>query len=189
MEGQMDSTQNRPNDQASTTGFAAWLSQQDGATGSLAPLISWVESDPHWPLVGRHKRGFRTHLRASLASPEVMSSLDAAFDVYKSGRTAASPKASQAGARRPPKRALAPDDALAEILQRMTPEELTRLRTVVEDMLDTLTPRERRVLQLRFGLIDGRARTLKEVGDLFKLSRERIRQIETRALKNLRYPS
>ena len=58
----------------------------------------------------------------------------------------------------------------------------------VEDVLDSLTPRERRVLQLRFGLIDGRQRTLEEVGKRFGVTRERIRQIEVKALRTLRHP-
>jgi RNA polymerase primary sigma factor len=66
---------------------------------------------------------------------------------------------------------------------------LTMLRTEVEDILDSLTPRERRVLQLRFGLIDGRQRTLEEVGKRFGVTRERIRQIEAKALRKLRHPS
>jgi RNA polymerase primary sigma factor len=63
------------------------------------------------------------------------------------------------------------------------------LRTEVEDVLDSLTPRERRVLQLRFGLIDGHQRTLKEAGERFGVTRERIRQIEVGALRKLRHPS
>ena len=63
------------------------------------------------------------------------------------------------------------------------------LRSDVEDVLDTLGPRERRVLQLRFGLIDGHQRTLEEVGKRFGVTRERIRQIEARALRKLRQPS
>ena len=66
---------------------------------------------------------------------------------------------------------------------------LTMLHAEVEDMLDTLTPRERRVLQLRFGLIDGHQRTLEEVGKRFGVTRERIRQIEAKALRKLRHPS
>ncbi|GAC1656315.1 MAG: hypothetical protein NVS9B1_11400 [Candidatus Dormibacteraceae bacterium] len=66
---------------------------------------------------------------------------------------------------------------------------LTMLRNEVEDILDTLTPRERRVLQLRFGLIDGHQRTLEEVGKRFGVTRERIRQIEAKALRKLRHPS
>ena len=56
-------------------------------------------------------------------------------------------------------------------------------------MLSTLTPREEMVLKLRFGLEDGRARTLEEVGKEFKVTRERIRQIEAKALRKLRHPS
>ena len=56
-------------------------------------------------------------------------------------------------------------------------------------MLDSLTPRERRVLQLRFGLEDGRSRTLEEVGREFNVTRERIRQIEAKALRKLRHPT
>jgi len=63
------------------------------------------------------------------------------------------------------------------------------LKEQVEAVLDSLTGRERRVLQLRFGLEDGRARTLAEVGKEFNLTRERIRQIETEALRKLRHPS
>jgi RNA polymerase primary sigma factor len=66
---------------------------------------------------------------------------------------------------------------------------LTMLRTEVEDVLDSLTPRERRVLQLRFGLIDARELTLEEVGKRFGVARERIRQIESKALRKLRHPS
>ncbi|MEJ7754897.1 MAG: sigma-70 family RNA polymerase sigma factor, partial [Candidatus Limnocylindrales bacterium] len=58
-----------------------------------------------------------------------------------------------------------------------------------EGVLDSLTPRERRVLQLRFGLEDGRSRTLEEVGRDFNVTRERIRQIEAKALRKLRHPS
>jgi len=63
------------------------------------------------------------------------------------------------------------------------------MRTEVDEVLETLTPRERRVLQLRFGLIDGQQRTLEEVGKRFSVTRERIRQIEARALRKLRHPS
>jgi RNA polymerase primary sigma factor len=66
---------------------------------------------------------------------------------------------------------------------------LSILRTEVEDILDSLTPRERRVLQHRFGLIDGRQRTLEEIGKRFGVTRERIRQIEANALRKLRHPS
>jgi RNA polymerase primary sigma factor len=63
------------------------------------------------------------------------------------------------------------------------------LKELVGDVLDTLSPRERRVLQLRFGLEDGRSRTLEEVGKEFGVTRERIRQIEAKALRKLRHPS
>ena len=58
-----------------------------------------------------------------------------------------------------------------------------------EEVLDTLTEREQKVLRLRFGLDDGRARTLEEVGKEFNVTRERIRQIEAKALRKLRHPS
>ena len=63
------------------------------------------------------------------------------------------------------------------------------LKEQVEGVLDSLTPRERRVLQLRFGLEDGRSRTLEEVGRDFNVTRERIRQIEAKALRKLRHPT
>jgi len=63
------------------------------------------------------------------------------------------------------------------------------LKEQIEDVLHTLTPREQRVLQLRFGLEDGRSRTLEEVGKEFSVTRERIRQIEAKALRKLRHPS
>jgi RNA polymerase primary sigma factor len=63
------------------------------------------------------------------------------------------------------------------------------LREQLEHSLDTLTPREEQVLRLRFGLDDGRARTLEEVGHIFGVTRERIRQIEAKALRKLRHPS
>jgi RNA polymerase primary sigma factor len=66
---------------------------------------------------------------------------------------------------------------------------ITMLQLAVEAALDTLIPRERRVLQLRFGLIDGHERTLEEVGQRFGVTRERIRQIEVKALRKLRHPS
>ena len=77
------------------------------------------------------------------------------------------------------KDAIAPSDAAS----------LTMLRTEVEDILDSLRPRERRVLQLRFGFINGSQRTLEEVGKRFGVTRERIRQIEVTALRKLRHPS
>ena len=72
------------------------------------------------------------------------------------------------------------------------PEEATSymmLQEQIEKLLNTLTERERRVLKLRFGLIDGRQRTLEEVGKEFNVTRERIRQIEAKALRKLRHPS
>ena len=74
---------------------------------------------------------------------------------------------------------LAPADAASQQL----------LKETVEDVLSSLTLRERRVLQLRFGLEDGRSRTLEEVGREFGVTRERIRQIEAKALRKLRHPS
>ena len=65
----------------------------------------------------------------------------------------------------------------------------TMLHTQVEAVLDTLSPRERRVLQLRFGLTDGHQRTLEEVGKRFGVTRERVRQIEAKALRKMRHPS
>ncbi|MGD0863652.1 MAG: RNA polymerase sigma factor RpoD [Candidatus Limnocylindrales bacterium] len=75
--------------------------------------------------------------------------------------------------------ALAPAEAVSRQL----------LKEQVEAVLDSLTGRERRVLQLRFGLEDGRARTLEEIGKEFNVTRERIRQIEAQALRKLRHPS
>jgi RNA polymerase primary sigma factor len=75
--------------------------------------------------------------------------------------------------------ALAPADAASHQL----------LKEQVEDVLDSLSVRERKVLQLRFGLEDGRSRTLEEVGREFKVTRERIRQIEAKALRKLRHPT
>ena len=75
--------------------------------------------------------------------------------------------------------ALAPPDAASRQL----------LKEQINTALSSLTPRERRVLQLRFGLEDGRSRTLEEVGKEFNVTRERIRQIEAKALRKLRHPS
>ncbi len=75
--------------------------------------------------------------------------------------------------------ALAPPDAASRQL----------LKEQIDGVLSSLTPRERRVLQLRFGLEDGRARTLEEVGKEFNVTRERIRQIEAKALRKLRHPT
>jgi len=74
----------------------------------------------------------------------------------------------------------------------MGPEEAASyavLQDQISNLLDTLTDRERRVLMLRFGLKDGRSRTLEEVGKEFNVTRERIRQIEAKALRKLRHPS
>lgn len=65
----------------------------------------------------------------------------------------------------------------------------TLLKEQLEEVLESLTPREEKVLRLRFGLDDGRARTLEEVGHVFGVTRERIRQIEAKALRKLRHPS
>ena len=64
-----------------------------------------------------------------------------------------------------------------------------QLREQVDSVLDSLSEREREVLRLRFGLVDGRNRTLEEVGKEFNVTRERIRQIEAKALRKLRHPS
>ena len=66
---------------------------------------------------------------------------------------------------------------------------LTLLKETLGNVLDSLTPREEKVLRLRFGLEDGRSRTLEEVGKEFNVTRERIRQIEAKALRKLRHPS
>lgn len=65
----------------------------------------------------------------------------------------------------------------------------TLLKEQLEEVMNTLTPREAKVLKLRFGLEDGKARTLEEVGRVFEVTRERIRQIEAKALRKLRHPS
>ena len=73
-----------------------------------------------------------------------------------------------------------------------SPSELaayTLLREQLDEIIETLTPREAKVLRLRFGLEDGKARTLEEVGREFQVTRERIRQIEAKALRKLRHPS
>ena len=79
----------------------------------------------------------------------------------------------------PDDEALAPADAASHTL----------LKETLGNVLDTLTPREEKVLMLRFGLEDGRSRTLEEVGKEFNVTRERIRQIEAKALRKLRHPS
>ena len=63
------------------------------------------------------------------------------------------------------------------------------LKEQLLEVLDTLTPREEKVLKLRYGLVDGKSRTLEEVGKEFNVTRERIRQIEAKALRKLRHPT
>lgn len=75
--------------------------------------------------------------------------------------------------------ALAPAEAASDVM----------LKELLRDVLDTLTPREKKVLRLRFGIDDGKQRTLEEVGQVFGVTRERIRQIEAKALRKLRHPS
>ena len=75
--------------------------------------------------------------------------------------------------------AVAPSDTVA----------FTMLKEQLISVLDTLTPREEKVLRLRYGLDDGKPRTLEEVGKEFNVTRERIRQIEAKALRKLRHPS
>ena len=75
--------------------------------------------------------------------------------------------------------ALSPSDSAA----------FSMLREELKSALESLTDRERQVIELRFGLLDGRARTLEEVGKEFNVTRERIRQIEAKALRKLRHPS
>ena len=65
----------------------------------------------------------------------------------------------------------------------------TLLKEQLAEVLDTLTPREEKVLRLRYGLDDGKPRTLEEVGKEFNVTRERIRQIEAKALRKLRHPT
>ena len=79
----------------------------------------------------------------------------------------------------PDDEATAPDDAVSNIM----------LKKQMEEVLDTLTPREKRVIRLRFGLDGGRSRTLEEVGSEFGVTRERIRQIEAKAIRKLRHPN
>ena len=77
------------------------------------------------------------------------------------------------------KYAVSPSDAATKQL----------LKLQIDEVLGTLLPREQRILQLRFGLEDGRSRTLEEVGNVFGVTRERIRQIEAKAIRKLRHPS
>ena len=74
----------------------------------------------------------------------------------------------------------------------MSPEEYATnemLKDEISQVLETLTEREEKVIRLRFGLEDGKPRTLEEVGQMFGVTRERIRQIEAKALRKLRHPS
>ena len=85
-----------------------------------------------------------------------------------------------------------PDGFSNELLndsKQLTEKQREQLREVIERELHTLTPREEMVIKLRFGLEDGRPRTLEEVGRQFQITRERIRQIEAKALRKLRHPS
>ncbi len=79
-----------------------------------------------------------------------------------------------------------PDEAASEPSEAAS---FSLLREQLEEVLDTLAPREKKVLELRFGIVDGRTRTLEEVGKEFNVTRERIRQIEAKALRKLRHPS
>jgi len=79
------------------------------------------------------------------------------------------------------------EDKAAENPSDMTSYSL--LKSKLADVLDSLTERERKVLELRFGLLDGYSRTLEEVGKQFKVTRERIRQIEAKALRKMRHPT
>ena len=79
-----------------------------------------------------------------------------------------------------------PDEAASEPSEAAS---FTLLKEQLVDVLGTLTPREEKVLKLRFGIEDGRTRTLEEVGKEFNVTRERIRQIEAKALRKLRHPS
>ncbi len=79
----------------------------------------------------------------------------------------------------PDESALTPQDAASQAM----------LKEQLDSVLSTLTPREEKVIRLRFGLDDGRPRTLEEVGEVFDVTRERIRQIEAKALRKLRHPS
>ena len=92
--------------------------------------------------------------------------------------------------------AKSPDEALQLLLdkgygrEKISPYQFeTLLKEQLMEVLDSLTPREKKVLRLRFGLDDGKARTLEEVGKEFNVTRERIRQIEAKALRKLRHPS
>ena len=79
-----------------------------------------------------------------------------------------------------------PDEGVSEPSEAAS---FTLLKEQLVAVLSTLTPREEKVLKLRFGIEDGRTRTLEEVGKEFNVTRERIRQIEAKALRKLRHPS
>ena len=69
------------------------------------------------------------------------------------------------------------------------PASMLLLKEQLVEVLKTLTPREEKVLRLRFGMYDGKTHTLEEVGQIFGVTRERIRQIENKAIRKLRHPS
>lgn len=87
------------------------------------------------------------------------------------------------------------DSLLGDFIEDKTAEDpsdqtsMAMLKDRIKDVLDTLTPREREVLEQRFGLVDGYSRTLEEVGKKFQVTRERIRQIEAKALRKMRHPT
>jgi RNA polymerase primary sigma factor len=66
---------------------------------------------------------------------------------------------------------------------------MLKLRDQIHDVLDSLADKEKEIVIMRFGLDDGRIKTLKEIGEIFNISRERVRQIETKALSKLKHPS
>ena len=107
------------------------------------------------------KQGFKTKAEATLEMSKVLNDVSSGKYFIEDRNT------------------LAPSDAASYQL----------LREQVDDVLFTLSEREARVLQLRFGLEDGRSRTLEEVGRDFGVTRERIRQIEAKALRKLRHPT
>ena len=97
--------------------------------------------------------------------------------------------------RRPPRSTQGVSSAASDVYKRQdieNPEQdvaKTLLREDLEGVLATLSPRERDVLRLRYGLDDGRMKTLEEIGQIFDVTRERIRQIEAKALRKLRHPN
>ncbi len=80
-------------------------------------------------------------------------------------------------------------DFVADVLARIVRDDPDNLKEQTEALLKTLTPREERVIKMRFGIGDGSEHTLEEVGQSFQVTRERIRQIEAKALRELRHPS